>query len=236
MNVVVCDDDAVSRMAVVDLVSSIEGLTAIEARDGEEAWAALLDSAPLLCISDLQMPGITGIDLMRRAKRHRHLAKLPFVVVSSAADRTNVVDAIQLGAVHYILKPFDFQQAREQLERVLQQVWTQSVEEPETTQKRLNLTPERLGRYYKAFSAQLEQAQASSAALSTQLGRAQLMDQLPTLTTACVTLGLWRGEAVLKVLADPQLPPEPGQGLATLIAIQRMVQRQEARLAAPCRL
>ena len=233
MNVVVCDDDAVSRMAVVDLVDSVEGLTPIEARDGEEAWAALLDSAPLLCISDLQMPVMTGIELMRRAKRHRHLAKLPFVVISSAADRANVVDAIQLGALHYIIKPFEFHQAREQLDRVLQQVWAQSVEDPETTQKRLNLTPERLGRYYKAFTAQLEQAQESGAEISAHLGRAPLMDQLPTLATACVTLGLWRGEAILKLLADPQLPPEPGQGLATLIAIQHMVQRQEARLARP---
>jgi two-component system, chemotaxis family, chemotaxis protein CheY len=233
MNVVVCDDDAVSRMAVVDLVSSVEGLTPIEARDGEEAVAALLDSAPLLCISDLQMPGMTGIELMRLAKRHRHLAKLPFVVISSAADRANVVDAIQLGAVHYILKPFDFQQAREQLDRVLQQVWALAVEDPVATQKRLNLTPDRLGRYYKAFTAQLEQAQASADALSAQLGQSPLMAQLPTLMTACATLGLWRGEAVLKVLADPQLPPEPGQGFATLLAIQHMVQRQEAQLAAP---
>src|SRR5436305_15021572 len=106
MKALVVDDDIVSRMALMDLLSVYGIFELIEAEDGEVAWA-LLEAGlrPVICFCDVRMPRMSGIGLLQRMKALPALSDVPFVLVSSASDRETVLQAVKLGAVGYILKP-----------------------------------------------------------------------------------------------------------------------------------
>ena len=113
MKALVVDDDIVSRMALMDLLSAYGVLELVEADDGAAAWALLEQGLrPEICFCDVRMPRMSGIDLLQRMKADATLATVPFVLVSAASDRDTVLQAVTLGAVGYILKPLHAVEAR----------------------------------------------------------------------------------------------------------------------------
>src|ERR1700712_3827619 len=102
MKALVVDDDIVSRMALIDLLSVYGIFELVEAEDGEAAWA-LFEAGlrPVTCFCAVTMPRMSGIDLLQRMKATPALRELPFVLVSSASDRDTVLQAVRLGAVGY---------------------------------------------------------------------------------------------------------------------------------------
>lgn len=84
-------------------------------RDGEEALefiaahAATDDPAlPLLVLLDLRLPKVDGIDVLRQARQHQVWKQIPFVVVTTSRENTDISRAYELGANSYIVKPVDF--------------------------------------------------------------------------------------------------------------------------------
>ncbi|MFX8751225.1 response regulator, partial [Acinetobacter baumannii] len=69
MKALIVDDDPVSRLAMVDLVSSFPELEIVEANSGERAWALIQASIvpPVLCCCDIQMLEMSGTELVKRA-------------------------------------------------------------------------------------------------------------------------------------------------------------------------
>ena len=113
MKALIVDDEAVSRMALVELLSSYGIDNLAEAGDGEAAWRLLEEGLrPAICFCDVRMPRMSGIGLLERMKADPRLAAVPFVLVSSASDRDTVLQAVTLGAVGYILKPLHAAEAR----------------------------------------------------------------------------------------------------------------------------
>ena len=80
-----------------------EGYQVIEAVSGREALARLADSAPDLCVLDLGLPDIDGIDLIQR---FRQVSRVPIIVLSARTQEQFKVDALDLGADDYVTKPF----------------------------------------------------------------------------------------------------------------------------------
>ena len=80
-----------------------EGYQVIEAASGREALARLRDSAPDLCVLDLGLPDIDGIDLIQR---FRQASTIPIIVLSSRTWEQSKIDALDLGADDYVTKPF----------------------------------------------------------------------------------------------------------------------------------
>ncbi|WP_179033108.1 response regulator transcription factor [Paenibacillus kribbensis] len=74
------------------------------AGDGEHGWTLLLEKDPDIVISDIRMPKLSGLELMRRASDHRLRAK--FIFISGYSDFSYAQEAIRLGASDYLLKPF----------------------------------------------------------------------------------------------------------------------------------
>lgn len=81
------------------------GFTVEEAADAEEAIALLGQAAPLMIISDVRMPGASGLDLLRQSRSL--YPSLPFLLITAYADVRGAVDALKLGAVDYLAKPVD---------------------------------------------------------------------------------------------------------------------------------
>lgn len=198
MKALVVDDDIVSRMALVELLSVYGVFDLVEAEDGEAAWA-LLEAGlrPVIFFCDVRMPRMSGIDLLQKMKGRADLALLPFVLVSSASDRDTVLQAVTLGAVGYILKPLHAAEARAHLEKIFKLTLDQLAEDPVATAERLHIGAERLQAYLDAFGVQLG---AGRNALNTLLADGNTHDaglRIDAFHTGCITLGLWQAAATL---------------------------------------
>ena len=105
--ILVVDDDAVGRYTLRGLLEE-EGLTVEEAADGEAALELLSHHEFDLVISDLRMPRLDGLELLRRAQT---LTPAPRIVLLTAhGSERHAVEAMKLGALDYFRKPFDVEE------------------------------------------------------------------------------------------------------------------------------
>lgn len=84
-------------------------------RDGEEALEfmaahAAVDDAelPLLVLLDLRLPKVDGIDVLRQARRDGVWKQVPFVVITTSRENSDISRAYELGVNSYVVKPVDF--------------------------------------------------------------------------------------------------------------------------------
>ncbi|MEA3134462.1 MAG: two-component system, response regulator FlrC, partial [Gammaproteobacteria bacterium] len=115
-SVLVVEDDAPLREALMDTLHAA-GLSAVCAADAAEALRLLETEEIALVISDVQMPGINGYQLLTSIKRLR--PDLPVVLMTAYGTVAQAVSAMREGATDYIVKPFDapalIEMARRQL-------------------------------------------------------------------------------------------------------------------------
>lgn len=103
----VVDDNELNRDMLSRRLGS-RGYRVETADDGEQALALLEQQAFDLVLLDVMMPGLTGIDVLKRVRERRPQSELP-VIMATARDTTeDVVEALQLGANDYVTKPLDF--------------------------------------------------------------------------------------------------------------------------------
>jgi two-component system chemotaxis response regulator CheY len=231
MKALVVDDDIVSRMALIDLLSVYGVFDLVEAEDGEAAWALLEGGLrPVICFCDVRMPRMSGIDLLQKMKGRPALAALPFVLVSSASDRDTVLQAVSLGAVGYILKPLHAADARAHLEKIFKVTLDKLAEDPVATAHRLNIGTERLQSYLDAFAAQLAGGRKQLAALLAAGNTGDARLRVDAFHTGCMTLGLWQAAAALD---QARQGVSDGARLdAALDAVADAVRRQSNRMRA----
>ena len=105
-SVLVVEDDADLREALTDTLRAA-GIEALSAADADEALRLLGSQEIALVISDVQMPGASGYELLSSIKRLR--ADLPVVLMTAYGTIAQAVSAMREGATDYIVKPFDAQ-------------------------------------------------------------------------------------------------------------------------------
>ncbi|TFW06771.1 response regulator [Oxalobacteraceae bacterium OM1] len=92
-------------------------------RDGIDAMALLeacaADALPAVILLDLKLPGMNGLEVLRRIRAAPHLQALPVVVLSASAEPHDRDAARELGAEDYIVKPMDWHVFNKTLCRVL---------------------------------------------------------------------------------------------------------------------
>jgi DNA-binding NtrC family response regulator len=102
--VLIVDDDKSICMVLSDLMKK-EGLEAMAAYDGEKALKMLQTDAPDLLLVDMKLPGMDGMEILRKARELD--PELPVVFITAHADSRGAVKAIKEGAHDYLSKPFD---------------------------------------------------------------------------------------------------------------------------------
>ncbi|RKH60828.1 sigma-54-dependent transcriptional regulator [Corallococcus aberystwythensis] len=103
--VLVADDDAGVRYTLRGLLED-DGLTVEEAVDGEAALARLDSEPPVdLVLSDLRMPRVDGMELLRRVAARPHAPRV--ILITAHGSERHAVEAMKLGALDYFRKPFD---------------------------------------------------------------------------------------------------------------------------------
>jgi two-component system chemotaxis response regulator CheY len=231
MRALVVDDDIVSRMALADLMRSFIELKVVEAIDGQDAWEKLeMGPAPMICCCDVQMPRLSGIDLLRRVRSSPRFKDIPFVLVTAASDLDTVKKAVTLGISHYIVKPFHAREARGSLQKILNTAWERIAEPPPATLNRLNIAPDQLMTYLYSLRGQCA-VFARDLRRSKSLQEVQnLVERLKGLHTGCLTLGLhYAAELVIQLRNDEADIERVEQAL---IEIELAISSQEERVKA----
>ena len=100
----VAEDDPVLRDFLYDLLASFYEVEA--AADGEAAWTALQRTVPALLLTDLQMPALDGVGLVRRVRARQRFTALPIVILTANHEKSLLLSALAAGADDFLLKPF----------------------------------------------------------------------------------------------------------------------------------
>jgi two-component system chemotaxis response regulator CheY len=96
------------------------GYTSIEeADDGKTALPILQQGNIDFLVTDWNMPGMPGLDLLKAVRADPKLAKLPVLLVTAEAKREQIVEAAQAGVNGYVVKPFTAQTLKEKIEKIL---------------------------------------------------------------------------------------------------------------------
>ena len=141
MRILIAEDEPVSRRVLATALKNW-GHEVVETTDGEAALKALqAPDAPRLAILDVQMPGIDGLTVCRRAREGAGLHPLYIVILTARTASDNLVAGLQAGADDYIAKPFNREELRARVgvgERILrlQTDLADRVTELEAAQKR----------------------------------------------------------------------------------------------------
>ena len=120
VNVLLVDDERLSRLVVSNMLRKC-GYKCTQATSGEEALA-LLQERPAdfhLLLTDVMMPGVDGIQLLRHVRECEELGAMPVIMMSANEHSDTVFSCIQNGAEDYLLKPV----TKKELQNIWQHVW-----------------------------------------------------------------------------------------------------------------
>lgn len=124
MRILIVDDFSTMRRIIRNLLADLGFNNTVEAEDGHSALAVLRQEAVELVVTDWNMPGMTGIELLRAIRADARLRALPVLMVTAEAKREQIVEAAQAGVNGYIIKPFTAQTLAEKLGRIFERLGT----------------------------------------------------------------------------------------------------------------
>ena len=116
--VLIADDSRFQGQLLASFLSP-KGFEAVFAVDALQAWMAALRSAPHLILLDINMPGGTGIEVLKRLRMSTKTQHIPVIVVSSEEDPALEAKARSLGAMDFLHKPVEEEQLWAAVERAL---------------------------------------------------------------------------------------------------------------------
>ncbi len=105
--VLIVDDDAFSRAVAAGKLGKL-GATTVEAESGEEALRRLGQDDYSLVLLDLDMPMMSGFDLLGCIRGHPDWSHLPVVVLTGCEDRHSLEHALMAGATSFLIKPLNW--------------------------------------------------------------------------------------------------------------------------------
>src|SRR5690242_8147734 len=117
-NLLIVDDELGMRQFLTHLLQR-EGHTVRVAEQGQQALALICEQAPDLIISDIRMPDMNGVDLLRAAREL--LPEVEVIMMTAFANVDTAREAFLLGAYDFVQKPFDNELLKETVARALDQ-------------------------------------------------------------------------------------------------------------------
>jgi len=106
IRILIVDDFSTMRRIVKNLLNDLGFFNTAEADDGNSALAELRKAPFDLIVTDWNMPGMPGIELLKQVRADAALAKIPVLMVTAEAKREQIIEAAQAGVNGYVIKPF----------------------------------------------------------------------------------------------------------------------------------
>jgi two-component system chemotaxis response regulator CheY len=124
MKILIVDDFSTMRRIIKNLLRDLGFNNTSEADDGSSGLAALRSGDFDFLITDWNMPGMQGIDLLKAVRADDRLASIPVLMVTAEARRDQIVEAAQAGVNGYVVKPFTAATLKEKIDKIFERIET----------------------------------------------------------------------------------------------------------------
>ena len=115
----VVDDFSTMRRIVKNLLNDLGYANVQEADDGNTALPMLQTGGFDFLVTDWNMPGMPGLDLLKAVRSDPKLAKMPVLMLTAEAKREQIIEAAQAGVNGYVIKPFTAITLKEKIDKIL---------------------------------------------------------------------------------------------------------------------
>jgi two-component system chemotaxis response regulator CheY len=122
MKILIVDDFSTMRRIIKNLLRDLGFQNTAEADDGSTALPMLQSGGFDFLVTDWNMPGMPGIDLLKAVRADPNLAKMPVLMVTAEQKREQIVEAAQAGVNGYIVKPFTAATLKEKLDKIFERL------------------------------------------------------------------------------------------------------------------
>ena len=122
MKILIVDDFSTMRRIIKNLLRDLGFNNTQEADDGLTALPMLKSGGFDFLVTDWNMPGMQGIDLLKAVRADAELKSLPVLMVTAEQKREQIVEAAQAGVNGYIVKPFTAQTLKEKLDKIFERI------------------------------------------------------------------------------------------------------------------
>jgi two-component system chemotaxis response regulator CheY len=120
MKFLVVDDYSTMRRIVKNLLHDLGYANVTEADDGNTALPLLQAGGFDFLITDWNMPGMPGLDLLKAVRANEKLKTMPVLMLTAEAKREQIVEAAQAGVNGYVIKPFTAATLKEKIDKILE--------------------------------------------------------------------------------------------------------------------
>ncbi|HHH48731.1 MAG TPA: chemotaxis protein CheY [Gammaproteobacteria bacterium] len=122
MKILIVDDFSTMRRIIKNLLRDLGFSNTQEADDGLTALPMLQAGGFDFLVTDWNMPGMQGIDLLKAVRADAELASLPVLMVTAEQKREQIIEAAQAGVNGYIVKPFTAQTLKEKIDKIFERI------------------------------------------------------------------------------------------------------------------
>jgi Response regulator containing CheY-like receiver, AAA-type ATPase, and DNA-binding domains len=122
IRILIVDDFSTMRRIVKNLLNDLGFTNTAEADDGNSALAELRRGPFDMVITDWNMPGMAGIELLKAIRSDATLAKMPVLMVTAEAKREQIIEAAQAGVNGYVIKPFTAATLSDKLDKIFERL------------------------------------------------------------------------------------------------------------------
>ena len=122
MKILVVDDFSTMRRIIKNLLRDLGFANIQEADDGNTALPMLKQGDFDFVVTDWNMPGMQGIDLLRAIRADASLKHIPVLMVTAEAKKEQIVAAAQSGVNGYVIKPFTAATLKEKLAKIFERL------------------------------------------------------------------------------------------------------------------
>ncbi len=122
MKILIVDDFSTMRRIIKNLLRDLGFNNTVEADDGSSALPILKAGGIDFLVTDWNMPGMSGLELLQAVRADPALAKLPALMVTAEAKREQIILAAQAGVNGYVVKPFTAAVLKEKIEKIFERI------------------------------------------------------------------------------------------------------------------
>jgi len=122
MKILIVDDFSTMRRIIKNLLRDLGFNNTVEADDGLTALPILNAGGIDFLVTDWNMPGMQGIDLLKTVRADPNLSTLPVLMVTAETKREQIIEAAQAGVNGYIVKPFTAATLKEKIEKIFERI------------------------------------------------------------------------------------------------------------------
>jgi two-component system chemotaxis response regulator CheY len=122
MKILIVDDFSTMRRIIKNLLRDLGFTNTVEADDGLTALPILKAGGIDFLVTDWNMPGMQGIDLLKAVRADAELASLPVLMVTAETKREQIIEAAQAGVNGYVVKPFTAVTLKEKIDKIFERI------------------------------------------------------------------------------------------------------------------